>query len=180
MASLVRSTYRVPVRLGGLATAEIAQGPGSIAQHAQLAAVSEEVQQRLQCTAAQYVVTALWAVTSNVSKSPNGLLPDVGFRAGEQLDENRDGAGLNHDLSLSGAARCDVGKRPCSLKLDEGVGGSEELDKSADDAGLYDLLDRRVALLGEKLPESSGGLDLQVNLIGEDALHHLRKILAQL
>ncbi len=35
--------YSVPVRLRGLSTAEVAQSPSGISEHAQLAAVTEEV-----------------------------------------------------------------------------------------------------------------------------------------
>lgn len=120
------------------------------------------------------------AVTSDVSEGPDGLLPHVGLWTGKKLDEDGHGTGLDDDLGLGSAARGDVGESPGGLKLDEGVGRSQELDKAADDASLDDLLDGRIALLGQELPESGCGLDLQVDLIGEDALHHLRKILAQL
>lgn len=58
--------------------------------------------------------------------------------------------------------------------------GAEKLDEAADNTGLDHLLDRRVALLGQQLPEPGSSLDLEVDLLGEDALHHLRKILGQL
>lgn len=98
-----RCTYRVPVRLWSLAAAEVAQSPGGIAQHTQLAAVAEEVQQRLQRTTAQHVVTALGAVTSNVSESPDGLLTHVGLRTGKKFNKDRDGTSLDDDLCLGGA-----------------------------------------------------------------------------
>lgn len=58
--------------------------------------------------------------------------------------------------------------------------GAKELDEAADDSGLDNLLDRRVTLLRQKLPKTGCGLNLQIDLLGEDALHHLREILAQL
>lgn len=94
-------TYRVPVRLRSLATAEVAKSPGSIAKHAQLTAVAQESQQRTESTLGQDIVPALWAVTSDVTQGPDGLLTDVGLWATEKLNENGDGTGLNDDLCLS-------------------------------------------------------------------------------
>lgn len=118
---MASSTYRVPVWLGGLATAEVAQGPGGIAQHAELPAVAEQGQQRLQGATAQDIVAALWAVTSNVSEGPDSLLADIGLWASKELDKDWDGAGLDNDLGLCSTARCDVGEGPRSLELHEGV-----------------------------------------------------------
>lgn len=120
------------------------------------------------------------AVTSDVTKGPDGLLSHIGLRAGKELDENGDSASLNDDLGLGGRARRNVGQGPSSLELHQGVGGSQELDEAADDTGLDDLLDGRVPLLGQKLSELGGGLDLEIDLVGEDARNHLRKILIQL
>lgn len=58
--------------------------------------------------------------------------------------------------------------------------GSQELDKTTNDAGLDDLLDRGVALLRKKLSELGCGLNLRIDLVREDTLHHLRKVLIQL
>lgn len=88
MSNAAEETYGVPVGLGGLATTEVAQGPGSVAEHAQLAAIVDEVQEGAQSTGAQNEVTAVRAVTSNVSKGPNGLLADIGLGAAEELDED--------------------------------------------------------------------------------------------
>ncbi|KUI56758.1 hypothetical protein VP1G_10880 [Cytospora mali] len=167
-------------RLWRLATAKVAQSPSSIAQHAKLAAVAKESQQGLESTAAQNVVTALWAVTSNVTEGPDGLLPHIGFWAGEELDENGHGTSLDDNLSLCSASGGNVGQGPSSLKLNEGVRRSEELDESGNNTGLDDLFDGRVALFGQKLSKAGCSLNLQIDLVGEDALYHLRKILAQL
>lgn len=141
-------TYSVPVRLWGLATAKVAESPGRVAQHTELAAVAEQVQQRLQSAAAQDVVTALWAVASNVSESPNSLLAHIRLRAGEELDKDGNGTSLNDNLGLGSASRCNVGKSPCSLELDKSMRGAKELDETANDAGLDDLFDGRVAFFG--------------------------------
>lgn len=172
-----RGTYRSPVRLRSLATAKVAQGPSGVAQHAELTAVAEEVQQRLKGAAAQHVVATLGAVTGNVAERPDGLLAHIGLGAGEKLDKDRDGASFNYNLGLGGASGGDVGQGPCGLELHEGVRGSEKLDETADDTSLDDLFDRRVALLGQQFAESGGSLNLQIDLVGENALDHLRKIL---
>lgn len=174
------STYSSPVRLGGLATAEVAKCPSSIAEHAKLTAIAEKVKKRLKSTAAEDIVTAVRAITSDVAEGPDGLFPDIRLGASKKLDENRDSASLNDNLCLSGGAGCDVGQGPGSLELDQGVRGSQELDKTTNNAGLDDLLDRGVALLGKKLSELGCGLNLRIDLVREDTLHHLRKVLIQL
>lgn len=159
-----------------LATTEVAQSPGSIAKHAQLATIVDKVEQGAQSTGTQNEVTAVRAVTGDVTKGPNGLLADIGFRGGQQFDEDRDGTSLDNDLGLLGGTGGNVGKSPSRLKLDEGVGGAQELDEAADDSSLDNTLNRRVALLGQQFAEFSGGLNLLLDLVGEDPLHHLGKL----
>lgn len=120
----LENTYSVPIGLRGLATAKVAQGPSRVAEHAELAAVSQQAKQRLESSAAEDIVAAMGAVTSNVTKSPDGLLSHIGLRAGKELDEDGDSASLNDDLGLGGRARGDVGQGPSSLELHQGVGGS--------------------------------------------------------
>lgn len=98
MKSAVGRTYSVPVGLGGLATAEVAKGPGRVAEHAQLTAIVDEVQERAQGTSTENEITAVRAVTSNVSKGPNGLLPDIGLGAAEELDEDGHSTCGDNDL----------------------------------------------------------------------------------
>lgn len=167
------ATYRNPVGLGSLATAEVAESPGGIAEHAELATIADQLQKRAESTGSEDVVTALWAVTGNVTKSPHGLLADIGLGTAQELDENRDSASFNDNLGLLGRTGGNVGQGPRSLKLDEGVGRAEELDEAGDDAGLDDLLNGGVPLLGEEFSEFRGGRDLEFDLVGEDALDHL-------
>ena len=49
----------------------------------------------------------------------------------------------------------------------------QELDKAWHDAALDDLLDRRVLLLGEQLPEFGRSIQLARRVIREDTLNHL-------
>lgn len=141
-------THSSPIRLWGLSTAEVAQSPCSVAEHAKLAAVAEKVKEGLESATAEDIVTAVRAITGDVTKSPDGLFPNVRLRASKQLDKDRDSAGLNDDLGLGGGAGGNVGQGPSSLELNKGVRGSQELDKAANDTGLDDLLDRGVTLLG--------------------------------
>jgi hypothetical protein len=163
----------VPVRLGGLATAEVAESPCGVAEHAQLAAIVDEVQEGAKSTGTENEITAVRAVTSNVTKGPDGLLTDIGLGAAKKLNENGDGTGLDNNLGLLGGTGCNVGQGPGRLKLHKSVRGAEELDKAADNTGLDNALNRGVALLGQQLAELGGSLNLLLNLIGEDTLHHL-------
>lgn len=170
----------MPIWLWGLATAEVAQSPGSVAEHAQLAAVTKEGQKWLESTARQDVVAACWGVTSNVTESPNGLFADIWLVTAEKLDEDWDGTGLDDDLGLLSRAGGDVGQSPCSLELNKSVWGAEKLHEAADNAGLDDLLDRWVSLLRKELSELGGGLNLEIDLVGQNAGNHLWKIFIQL
>lgn len=114
--------YRLPVRLRSLSTAEVAEGPGSISEHAQLAAVAQKAEERRQSSSRQDVVAALGRVSSNVTQSPNSLLSHIGLVARKQFDEDRNCAGFDDDLGLCSGTRGDVGESPSSLELDKGVG----------------------------------------------------------
>ena len=94
--------YRLPVRLGSLSTAEVAECPGGVPQHTQLTAVTKKGEQRAEGTGSKDEVTAGGAVTGNVTEGPNGLLPDIRLVAAEQLDKDGDGASLDDDLCLLG------------------------------------------------------------------------------
>lgn len=173
-------THSAPVGLRGLATAEVAEGPSGVSEHAKLAAVAKQVQQRLQGTAAEDIVAAVRAVASNVTEGPDGLFSDIGFGASKKLDEDGDSTSLDNDLGLSGRAGSNVGQGPGSLELHQSMGRSQELDESANDTSLDDFLDRGVTLLGQQLSELCGGLDLKVDLFREDTRNHLREVLVQL
>lgn len=57
---------------------------------------------------------------------------------------------------------------------------AEELDKAGDDAALDDLLDGRVALLGQELPKLGRRVELLVGLVGEDAVDHGGELVEEL
>ena len=137
----------MPVGLGCLSTAEVAESPGGVSQHTKLAAVTEEGEKGRESSGGQDVVPALRRITSNVAQSPHSLFPDIGFVAGQQLDKDGDGASLNDDLRLRGRTRGNVGQSPSSLELNEGVRRAQELDETGDDTAFNHLLDGRVALL---------------------------------
>jgi hypothetical protein len=151
--------------LRGLATAEVAQGPGSVPEHAQLAAVSKKCEKWAKGASLENEVAACGAITGNVSESPDSLFPDIWLVAAEELDEDGHGARLNDDLGLQGRTRGDVGEGPGSLELHQSVRRPQELDKPADDASLDYSLNRRVSLLGQELAELGRCLNLLVDLL---------------
>ena len=114
---------------------------------------------------AQNIISALRAVASNVTESPNGLLTDVGLGAVEKLNENGHGTGLDDHLGLCRGARGDVGKGPSSFELDKGMGRPQELDETAHDTSLDDLFDGGVSLFAKQFPELCRSLNLEVNLL---------------
>lgn len=173
-------TYSMPVRLGSLPTAEVAKSPGRISEHAQLPTVPEERKQRLQSPSRQNVITALRAVARNVSQSPHGLLSDVGFMAPQELDEDRHRARFNDNLGLLSRTRGDVRQGPGGLELNQGVRVAQELHEATNNAGFDDLLDGWVAFFRQQLAELGRGLNLSVDLVGEDSLDHLRKFFVEL
>lgn len=168
-------THSVPIRLGRFPTAEVAQSPCSVAKHAQLPAIADEVQQRTESTGTENKVTALGAVTRNVTQRPNGLFPHIGLVAAQKLDKNRHSTSFNYNLGLLGRSGGNVGQCPGSLKLDQCVRRSKEFHKTAHDTGFDNTLDRGVPLLGQQLPELGRALDLRLNLVGENTLNHLRE-----
>ena len=174
------ASYRLPVGLRSLASAEVAEGPGCVPQHAQLAAVTQKGKQGAESTGLENKVAACGAVTGDVAKRPHGLLPDVRLVAAEQFDEDGDGTGLDDDLCLLCGAGGNVGEGPGGLELHQRVGGAQELDEAADHASLDNALDGGVALLGQQLAELCRRLDLLVDLFGEDALDHLGELFAEL
>jgi hypothetical protein len=120
------------------------------------------------------------AVTGNVTKGPNSLLADVWLGAAEQLDEDGDGTSLNDNLGLLGGSGGNVGQSPGGLELNQSVRGAKELDETSNNTGLDNTLDGGVALLGEQFAELGGSLNLFLNLVGEDTLHHLGELDVQL
>lgn len=120
------------------------------------------------------------AVTGNVAEGPDGLLANIGLRASQKLNKDGDSTCLNDDLCLGGGTTGNVGQGPGSLELDQSVGRSEELDKAADDTGLDDFFDGWVSLLGQEFAELGRGVDLLLELVGEDTSNHLGKVLVQL
>lgn len=78
---------------------------------------AEELQKRPQGALPKDVISALWAVTSNIAQSPDSLLSDIQDRRRKELDELRDSPSVDDDLGVLRCARRDVSKRPCCLKL---------------------------------------------------------------
>lgn len=112
-----QGSYQLPVRLGRLAPAEVAQGPGGVTEHADLVVFAEEGQQGTEGTLLEDVVPALGTVTGDVAQSPDSLFPDIEDWRREQLDELGNGLGADNDLSVLSGARGNVGKRPRGFEL---------------------------------------------------------------
>jgi hypothetical protein len=64
--------------------------------------------------------------------------------------------------------------------LNRRVRRAQELDKLGDDTAADDFVDRRVALLGEKLAELCGGTKLVIDIVRHDSLNHSRELLVEL
>ena len=100
-----------------LASAEVAQSPSGVAKHAELVVLAEEVKEWPESTLLEDIITARRAVAGNVTQSPNRLLAHVRDRRRQELDEFRDGLGVDDHLSVVGRTGGDVSHGPCSLKL---------------------------------------------------------------
>jgi hypothetical protein len=174
------TAYCCPVGLGCLATAEVAERPGSISQHAQFPAVTQEIEERTESSLLENKITASWAITGDVAKRPHSLLTDIWLVAAEEFDKDRDSAGFNDNLSLLGRAGGNVCESPGGLELYQSVGRAQELDESADHAGLNDPLDRWISFFRQQFSEFGGGLDLLVDLLGKDTLDHLGQFFVKL
>ena len=118
----LQRTHQLPLGLGRLSSAKVAQRPGRVPQHAELVVLGQEREQRVERARLENVVSALGRVTGNVSERPhaivsrvrNGigrslrLFPDIEDVGGEELDEEGDGAMGDDDLGVLGRARGDV------------------------------------------------------------------------
>ncbi len=159
------NTYSSPIGLRSLAAAEVAQRPSGISKHAQLAAIGNEAEERLEGPLTENVVTACRAITSDVAQGPDSLLANIRLGAAQEFDEDGHGAGLNDHLCLGCGAGGNIGQSPSGLELDQSVRRPKKFHKAADHARLDDFLDGRVAFFGEEFAEFGSGLDLGLNLI---------------
>ena len=94
------NTYQFPIWLRALTTAEVGERPSRIPLHAELVILAQKRQKRPQGTLLENVISANWAVTGDISQSPNGLLADIENGGGEQPDELRDGVGVDDHLGV--------------------------------------------------------------------------------
>jgi hypothetical protein len=161
--STAEATHMLPVRLRVLAPAEVGEGPGRIAEHAELVVLVEKREQRSERALGEDVIAALWAVAGDVAERPDRLFADIEDRIREEFDEYGHGAGIDDDLGVLRCTRGDVGERPSRFELstsmkqalyegaifiahlDHGVRTAEELDEALDNAAFDDLLDRGIA-----------------------------------
>ena len=132
------------------------------------------------------VAPALRRVPGDVAEGPDGLLLHVLLLRQQQVHEDGHGARVDDLPGLEAGARGDVGERPGRLELQHGVvRGPQELHEPwrggeggavaaaglpGDDARLYDLVNRRVGLPRQQLPESLGGFQLVLHVIAVQGL----------
>lgn len=177
------NTHQLPLGLRVLATAEIAEGPGGVSQHAEFGVLAQQAQKGAKRARLQNLIAALGAVTRNVPERPNGLLTDIGDVGGEEIDKLWDRASIDHKLCVLCCSRCDVGQCPSSFKLESFISGVirryretsthlehrvvalQKLNKARDDAAFDDLFDRWVLLLGEQFAEASGRVKLALLIL---------------
>ena len=70
--------YQIPIGLGRLASAEVAERPSGIPEHAELVVLAKEVQQWPESALLEDVVAACGAIASNVAQRPHRLLAYIG------------------------------------------------------------------------------------------------------
>ena len=128
-SQIKRKTHEVPVRLRVLSPAEVAEGPGSVPKHGELVVLVQQGEERRKSSLLEDVVSALGRVSGDISERPDGLLPDVENGRGEELDEERDGVGVNDDLGVIRGSRSDVGESPGGLELMKRGSGKVERDE---------------------------------------------------
>lgn len=79
-ASFEACTHKFPIGLRRFAPAEVAKRPCGIPEHAEFVLLAEQSQQGPEGALLQDVISALRAITCDVTQSPNRLLADVGDR----------------------------------------------------------------------------------------------------
>jgi len=72
-----RDTYQFPIWLRTLTTAEVGERPGRVPLHAEFVVFAQERQKWPQGTLLKNVISANWAVTSDIAQSPNSLFADI-------------------------------------------------------------------------------------------------------
>lgn len=118
---LTSPTHQLPLRLRVLAPAEVAKRPRCVPEHAQPVVLVEQRDEGLHSTGAEDKVTALGAVTGDVTECPDGLLADIVNRGRQKLNEDGDSAFVDDDLSVVRGTGSNVRERPCGLELFEKV-----------------------------------------------------------
>ena len=130
--------------------------------------LAQQGQEWPESTLLEDVIPALWAVSSNVSESPDRLFPHIVDTGRKQPNEFRDSTGADNGLSVVGGARRDICERPGGFELQNtrlkpssdqnfcdgahlkhGVVATEEFHKPRDNTALNDAFNGRVLLLRE-------------------------------
>ena len=100
--------------------------------------------------------------------------------AAEKLDKNWHGSSFDDNLRLLSGTRSNVGKSPCGFELNQSMRRTKELHKAAHNTGLDYTLDGRIPLFRKQFAELGCGLDLGVDLVGEDTCDHVWQFFIEL
>lgn len=114
----------------GLASAQVGDGPGGVADHAEFGVVFEDGQHRRDAACCDDGVAEQGGVAGDVAQRPDGLLAHVGVGGGKQSDELGDGSMVDDVLRVLGGAGGDVGQGPGGLELKGLVGAAQHLDET--------------------------------------------------
>mmetsp|Transcript_10742 Transcript_10742/g.27015 ORF Transcript_10742/g.27015 Transcript_10742/m.27015 type:complete len:213 (-) Transcript_10742:455-1093(-) len=145
----------------GLAPAVVGKGPGGVPEHGDLGGRVELREQRLHGALVQDQVPALGRVSRNVAEGPDGLLPHILRRGGQEVHKDGHGALLDDDLGVLARPARDVGQRPRRLELELGnVVPLKKLDELSHHVCLDHLRDWGVSLYTQQLSEPHRRLQL--------------------
>lgn len=100
-----------------LRTTKIDDDPGHVAQEAEWNLRIDEGEKWLKNAQLEAVVAEVWSIADDISQGPDGLFAHVQIAAAEQLEEERNGSGIDDGLRLFGRSRGDVRESPGSLEL---------------------------------------------------------------
>jgi hypothetical protein len=75
------------------------------------------VEERFHDTMVEDIISTTRRITSDVTKSPYGLLANIVGRGGQKLFEDRNGTSFNYNPGLFRRTRGNVGESPRSFEL---------------------------------------------------------------
>ena len=155
-----------------LVTTKVHHHPGDIPQEADGNLGVDECEKGLDDSQLYDVVPEVRSVPDDVAEGPDCLLAHVLVWGVEQLQEERDGPGVDHGLGLLAGAAGDVGEGPGGLELEGGlVRAGQTAHQHWQDAGQYQGVYRRISVRGQELPGGLHGGQLGVGVLVSGPLH---------